>query len=150
MYNRCYLLAACLRNKLTYFPRIRRVRNWGFDNSKDSATSGDTTDYKGSTTVDYSKHYSRLGICPPPRKNRSQRLKVKGKRNHPPQWPSRSPDVSHPPDRQHLHVATPVSGASQAPGQNLPEHTAANLRTLSNLLIQKIVCMFNMGLVPII
>ena len=27
MYNRCYLLAACLRNKLTYFPRIRRVRN---------------------------------------------------------------------------------------------------------------------------
>ena len=29
--------------------------------------------------MDYSKHYSRLGICPPLRKNRSQRLKVKEK-----------------------------------------------------------------------
>ena len=103
---------------------------------KTQLLQGGTKDYRGSTTVDYSKHYSRLGICPPLRKNRSQRLKVKGKRNHPPPWPSRSPDVSHPSgDRQHPHVATLVSGASQAPGQNLPDDcsraVAARVETTS-------------------
>ena len=62
-------------------------------------------------------HYSRLGIGLPPRENRSQRLKVKGKYVA---HPTVKPDISHLPGDRMPRVAIPASGASQALGRNPP------------------------------
>ena len=66
-YNWCYQLAACLRNTLTYFPRVRRVSGRDLKKPNGPVTSGG---HHRSHRVIYTRlqlHYPRQGFCLPPR-----------------------------------------------------------------------------------